>query len=363
MKLSLNGRMPEWADRADRHPATAFLDACLRGVGMVLFLDNPVTGLLILVGLLAASPWLCVATFVGVGSATLAARLLRLDERTIRTGAYGFNGALVGAALGTFLLPPWSLAVFGCIVVAAAATPIVMVAVSSVAGALLELPALTFPFNYVAIPLLLATFSIAHIHHSPLLAIHAAQKIDPVLRATEGAAPHANPGVLLGALFRGVGQVFLADDVISGILIVAGLCVASRIVALFAVIGSAAGLLCGIALGGDGVAVYHGLWGYNSALSAAAVGGVFLVLGARSTIYAVACAVATAVLYAAMAFVGSRFGVPALTLPFCIATSVFLLIPRATDAFRAVPLAAVTTPEEHLRRIRSASGGPSTPGR
>ncbi|AKU92433.1 urea transporter [Vulgatibacter incomptus] len=349
MRLSLNGRMPEWAERADRHQATAFVDSCLRGVGMVIFLDNPVTGILILVGLLVASPWLCVATLVGVASATLAARLLRLDVRTIRTGAYGYNGALVGAALGTFLLPVWSLPVFACIVLASAISPVVMVAVSAVTARLLDLPALTFPFNFVAIPSLLATFSIVHIHHSPLLAIHAAQKIETGLRATEGVTPQADPGVIVGAIFRGIGQVFLADDVVSGILIVAGLFVASRVVALFAVIGSVAGMLCGLALGGDGVAVYHGLWGYNSVLSSAALGGVFLVLRFRTAIYAVACAAATAVLYAAMVFVGSRFGVPALTLPFCIATVVFLLVPWATTSIRRVPLAEVSTPEERLR--------------
>ena len=68
--LSINGTMPGWAERADGNPLLAFVDSCLRGVGQVCFMNNPVTGLAILV-----------AMFVGRAVARLRrrARPRRLD--------------------------------------------------------------------------------------------------------------------------------------------------------------------------------------------------------------------------------------------------------------------------------------------
>jgi hypothetical protein len=50
----LNGTMPEWSQRTERNPALDFVDYCLRGVGQVCFMNNPITGLAILVGMFVA---------------------------------------------------------------------------------------------------------------------------------------------------------------------------------------------------------------------------------------------------------------------------------------------------------------------
>ena len=41
-----DGTMPEWGERADRSEPLAFIDSCLRGVGQVVFMNNPLTGLI-----------------------------------------------------------------------------------------------------------------------------------------------------------------------------------------------------------------------------------------------------------------------------------------------------------------------------
>lgn len=51
-----------------------------------------------------------------------------------------------------------------------------------------------------------------------------------------------------------------------------------RITALFAVVGSTVGLLTAIAFGVDGYNAFHGIWGYNSSLTAMAIGGFFVTL-------------------------------------------------------------------------------------
>ena len=69
----------------------------------------------------------------------------------------------------------------------------------------------------------------------------------------------------------------------------------SRIAAIFALVGSTVGMLTGLALGANGVAIYNGLWGFNSFDAALAVGGVFFVLTWRSGLLAVGCAVLAAI--------------------------------------------------------------------
>ena len=123
-------------------------------------------------------------------------------------------------------------------------------------------------------------------------------------------------------------------------------------------VGSTVGMLTGLALGANGVAIYNGLWGFNSFDAALAIGGVFFVLSWRSGILAVACAVLAAMLFGAIASLFVPWGLPALTLPFCFATLAFVLLKGASDKLVPVELADITTPEEHLARARAAEAEP-----
>jgi hypothetical protein len=75
----------------------------------------------------------------------------------------------------------------------------------------------------------------------------------------------------------------------SRVLIVLGIAITSRIAAVFASIGSAVGMLTGLALGDSGVAIYNGLGGFNSFDACLTIGGVFYVLSVRSAVLAGAC--------------------------------------------------------------------------
>ena len=73
--MTVNGTMPAFSEQADGNPLLAFIDSCLRGVGQVCFMNNPVTGLAILVAMFIAEPWLGFAGVLGRG---------RLDARRDR---------------------------------------------------------------------------------------------------------------------------------------------------------------------------------------------------------------------------------------------------------------------------------------
>ena len=65
----------------------------------MVFFNNPLSGLLILLALFIQSPWIGLISLVAVVSSTVTAIALKLDRDTIRSGTYGYNGILIGTAL------------------------------------------------------------------------------------------------------------------------------------------------------------------------------------------------------------------------------------------------------------------------
>ncbi|MBA3262636.1 MAG: urea transporter [Thermoleophilaceae bacterium] len=219
------------------------------------------------------------------------------------------------------------------------------------------------PFNFATLIFLEAGLQLANAQVGPLVGPAEVQavgdNVETALRSVETATSADNIEGWANAIFRGIGQLFFANDVVAGILMVVGIAVASRIAAAFALIGSAVGMLTGLALGANGIAIYNGLWGFNSFDACLAIGGVFYVLSVRSAILAVACAVFTAMLFGAIAALFIPWGLPALTLPFCFGTLAFTIMKYSTDKLVPVEPADITTPEGNLRRYRQERATPA----
>ena len=350
----INGTMPEWSRRTEGTPPVAFVDSCLRGVGQVCFMNNPVTGLAILVAMFVGEAWLGFAGALGVVVSTLAAIVIGMDRGAIRAGLFGFNGVLVGAGLSLFLQPDWDVMVMVWIVVGAFFSTILHAALANVFIGAWTVPPFTLAFNFITLIFLVGALNFANGRVGDLVA--PAQpgvtegEVSNALRSAADAATSNDVEGVVNAILRGISQLFFANSVVAGIIIVVGIAVCSRIAAIFALVGSSVGMLTGLALGADGVAIYNGLWGFNSFDAALAVGGVFFVLTWMSGLLAVACAVLAAMLFGAIAALFTPWGLPALTLPFCFATLAFVLLKGASDRLIAVEVADITTPEEHLVR-------------
>ena len=359
--MSMNGTMPGWGERVDGNPFLAFLDSCFRGIGQVCFMNNPVTGIAILVAMFVGEAWLGFAGALGVAVSTLAAILIGMDRGAIRAGLYGFNGVLVGAGMSLFLEPDWSGVVMVWIAVGAFFSTILHAALANVFIGAWNVPPFTLAFNFMTLLFLIGALNYANGHVGGLVAPADAQvtsgSVSNTLRSAADAASANNIDGVFNAVFRGIGQLFFANSVWSGIIIVVGLAVCSRIAAIFALVGSAAGMLTGLAVGANGVAIYNGLWGFNSFDAALAIGGVFFVLTVRSGLLAVACAVLAALLFGAIGTLFVPWGLPALTLPFCFATLAFVLLKGASSELEPVAVEDITTPEEHLSRMRSSGAG------
>ncbi|HLG74782.1 MAG TPA: urea transporter, partial [Ktedonobacteraceae bacterium] len=337
-----------WQHVVDENIIARFVDSLLRGTSQVMFQNNPLTGLLILIGIFYNSLLLGGAAVLGLIVSTLTASALGADRAMIRNGLFGFNGVLLGIGLAAFLQLNPALVIY--IILGAIVTTIIMAALANLLN-VWDVPALTAPFVLTAWFFIFAAFLFAHIRTNttihPALYVPTASMetaLRPVPTTTTGAGITA--GNLAEALFRGVGEVFLQDNLVTGIIFVIALLINSPASAAMSLIGSIVGIIMALAvLGGNGYWVFHGLYGFNAVLCAIAIGGIFYVFSWRSVFYAILCAAIGTILMASLSVILSPWGVPALTGPFVIATWFFLFPKSIFHVLQPVALADVATPE------------------
>jgi hypothetical protein len=148
-----------------------------------------------------------------------------------------------------------------------------------------------------------------------------------------------------------VGQIFLCDSASSGALVLSGMAISSRIAAATAYSGALAGTLLALVLGADKSAITHGLWGYNSALTAVAA-LTFFVPSLRSMLMAALGVALTILFEAALRTSFAASHMPIGTLPFCFAALSLMLTHSKIPGFEMIPLSDVSTAEDHLLAAR-----------
>lgn len=123
-----------------------------------------------------------------------------------------------------------------------------------------------------------------------------------------------------------------------------------------AILGVTASTLMALALKADRDLLEAGLFGFNAALTAIALGGFFLVLAWRSLFYAMFGAIVSTWLWASIAIILQPIGMPVLSSAFVLVTWLMLLGQYGFAALVLVAPADATTPEGNLEMYRLASG-------
>ncbi|MBC3420256.1 urea transporter [Pseudomonas sp. RW3S2] len=260
------------------NPCPDWATALLNGFSQVLLLRSPLCGLCCLLAILLTAPDLVGGALLGALAGLLTAQRRGYERADRQAGLYCYNGVLIGVLICAVL--PWSAILPPLILAAGGLSSILTHQWRKRGGTLLV--AYTAPFVLLGWIILLAA--------EPL------------------AIPQAAPDPLHGVL-RGLGQIFLLDEPLAGLLIVLGMLVANPYAALWALLGSTIG--GGAALLADQPAVaWMGLYGFNAALAALA----FSRQGERPWIPLLA--IALALLLQALS---SLWPLPALTAPFVIA--------------------------------------------
>ncbi|MBA9025967.1 urea transporter [Peribacillus huizhouensis] len=146
---------------------------------------------------------------------------------------------------------------------------------------------------------------------------------------------------LMSASLKGISQVILIENVITGLIILLSLTIYSYYLGLIALISAIIGTLIGKLGGADEDSVNQGLFGYNSVLTGLAL--TLLLTGANQWIFVLIGAAVAAILTAAMMHFMKNTGIPILTLPFIIVTWFTLLVSYRLEA---IQLSASLVPQD-----------------
>ncbi|MCM2323055.1 MAG: urea transporter [Oligoflexia bacterium] len=272
---------------------------------------------------------------------------LGLDRASIRRGIHGYNGVLLGLALGSlFALDPAGLLLLamGCLLCV-----MLTAALGYALGQYFGLPALSAPFTLATWLSVLAALSLGGLRPAPV----ASSWFVGLLPALEPA--------WLWLPFQRLAAALFQTDAVTGLLLAAGLLLHSRVSVLL----MAFGLLCAqlvhefIGLRAELLEGYA--FALSSMFSALALGGIFVVPSRSSFVLAGAGAVLSVVLLAASEAVLPAQLLP-LTLPYTLVVWGLLLClrlrgaeargPRVAWLFAGSPEANLYQAREQQRRAR-----------
>lgn len=330
--------------------------SCLRYLtttSIVVFQNNPITGLFILIALFIQSDRVAVHGVIGTVSGTIIAYLLGFEKGLKRSGLFGYNSVLCGLAIATFDNPDeekyrgFSPAILISTIVFSCFSSILFVFM----GKLLhpyKTPPFTLPFNVSVVIYMLATVNMERVK-TAVVGVHNESGVDLDFDVTI-----TIQGFFAGCI-RGIGQIFLADNIVSGALVLTGISICSRISAMGALFGSIIGSAVGVVIGVPCAQVESGLFGFNSCLTVIAM---FMFYTPSRTVFTVSILAGsmTVILQQSLTTLLQPYGIPFMTLPFCFAAMPFIVI-QGTSSLIAVPLSSITVPEDHLKKVRCLHEG------
>lgn len=311
----MNSTLIAWERLCAGSALARFLDVNLRGIGQVMFQDNPLTGLLFLIAIVwgsyaAGMPQVAIGGVVALLAGTLTAQWLHVEKAALHAGLYGYNAVLVGLALPTFLSNGPLLWLY--VVIGGAVSVVVMLATANTLKSL-GVSALTFPFVLVAWILLLASHGFAGLQSMTV----------PPSYPVESNPLHLIE--FIGSVLLSVSQVFLKGSAISALLLLAGLAVNSIPAAILALGGALLAVIIAHIFGAESDLITGGLLGFSPVLTAIALGTVFYKPSPRVVVYAALGTAFTVVAQAALNAAVAPFAIPTLTAPFVLVTWLFLL--------------------------------------
>ncbi|ABA59330.1 Urea transporter [Nitrosococcus oceani ATCC 19707] len=327
----------------------------LRGVGQVVFQNNPISGLVILTGLFFASLAAGTAALVGVIVSTLTAVLLKVDKDLIGAGLLGFNGVLVGIAISLYSshnvtlgdLPVWKI--WSLVVMGSAFSTVVMMALSRFLSPW-NMPALTMPF------VLCAWIFVGSVEHTVKLETpgalesYAYQLFQPEIgHRIEEYRQYTLETWYMG-IGKGFSEIFLQDSAIAGYLILLGILINSRISAIMGLLAALLSITAAMLFGVTEESIRLGLHSYNPILTALAV-VLFVRFTISSGFYALFGVVVTVWVSLAVGLALYHLEFPVYTFPFVIVTWALLLGAMSVGRLRYILPAEALTPEANLARF------------
>jgi len=343
-----------------------YTNVFLRSIAQTCFVDNPLSGLLILVAFFIADWEVAIGTILGGSVATLSEMFLRLHSwDMMRNGVAPFNGALYSTVTSS-LFPVffrddrtpilWAFIAGG---------GFVSIFVCSALGNILGkfgVPYLTFPFNLLAIVTFLSLQTIYPSlpkedknnlsYNCSLLEAQFQDTSNPFHYMNESKIEIQNASSVIEneyglyqefcdtdidwhkvgiGIALSMGQVWAVKNLIASSIINFAVFLHSPLLFVMATIGATIGTLIGVAfLPADSLwEAYDGIWGYNGVLAMPCISCVFYAFGKVSFLLGLVDTVAVAFAqYALRATMTLQSGLPVFTGPFALTS---LLVLATTD--------------------------------
>ena len=259
-----------------------------RGIGQVMFQNNAFSGLLMLIGIFLNSWEMGILALRGNIISTLTAYFSGYGRDDIKNGLYGFNGTLVGIAVGVFM----ELSIGSLLLMAVASC--ISTWISRLFNLQRPLPGFTAPF-------ILSIWG--------LLGFYAWIMPD-VLLVSDAVNDTTQRINYFQTLSFSIGQVMFQGNIWTGLFFLVGILVNSRTAAFYTVIGTLLPIPLAILLGIDADTLNMGLMGYNGVLCAIALGDKSW----EGLVWA-SCSILLSVI---LQIIGMNLGIATLTAPFVV---------------------------------------------
>ncbi|KAL2738548.1 urea transporter 2-like isoform X3 [Vespula maculifrons] len=328
------------------------LDALLRGYGQVAFANNPLSGLLIVIALGATAPKILAFSAATGFLGLLLSMLMKDSQHVIENGLTVLNPLLIGA-LSCGLVPNFygEFDAFSYLLILIGT--IISVYLTRSLGTD-KFPCTVWPFNLVELILLFVfTTQNSFVESLKIESIISLWRMRNYVRTRDAtctlysrcfednATSDARTGdasfiaenvtdvnVDWGMVFRGMvvssSQLFSVDNVVAGAVIYLAVLIYSPTTAGFS--------FAGLELGAPHNEVFTGLWGFNCFLTGTALGGNLFVINVQTVAATLVAIVYTLVLQYVLRIIFGKIGLPFLTLPFLISTSLFLKLRSASSS-------------------------------
>jgi len=270
-----------------------------RGIGQVMFQNNALSGLFMLIGICLNSWQMGILAVCGNIISTLTAYFSGYKHDDIKNGLYGFNGTLVGIAVGVFL----QLSIGSLIMLVIASALSTWIAYFFSQQRLL--PGFTAPFILAVWGMLgVCTWFIPN-----LLLVS-----DTIIDTTQNIN-------YIQAFSLGIGQVmFQGNTILAGLFFLIGILANSPKDAFYTILGTLLPIPLAILLEVDAANLNAGLMGYNGVLCAIALGGT----NWKSGVWA-GCSV---LLSTVLQILGMNMEITTLTAPFVMSVWIVMMIQR-----------------------------------
>ncbi|CAF1428550.1 unnamed protein product [Adineta ricciae] len=158
----------------------------------------------------------------------------------------------------------------------------------------------------------------------------------------------------IDGIFSSISQVYLINNVLTGLIILLGVSICSLRLTILALIGTIVGQITSIYLFQVSLdEIRQGLWGLNSALTFQILGGMFFVLhGPHIWLYMIFGSVMTVFVQVGLIKYFPVFGKLPLMLPSIIICWFLCLLGGSSKYLIGIRLRSMSIPEDHLRRFR-----------